>query len=121
MLTILSMGGQELNILAAEEIMGWTMGEEAWLDAQGREARRITDWYPSTMLEDAFEVQRKVLETGLGPAYLEALRKVVRSEAPRQVPESGEELLALACLEAKPRCRAALLAVCGGAGRGGSL
>jgi len=101
------MGGQELNILAAEEIMGWRMDGENWLAPDNTTARRVADWYPSGDPGQAEDLVAAVEAMGRAEAFALALCRVLCLATPLQTPQ---DLYRLATAAPKARCKAAVLA-----------
>ncbi|MBF0481471.1 MAG: hypothetical protein HQK81_04540 [Desulfovibrionaceae bacterium] len=106
------MGGQELNILAAEEIMGWRMDGDFWLAPDDTPARRVADWYPSGDPGQAEDLVAAVETLGLAGAFALALCRALGLTPPLQTPL---DLYRLAAATPKARCKAAVLAALGGA------
>jgi hypothetical protein len=105
------MGGQELNILAAEEIMGWRMDGDVWLAPDNTAARRVADWYPSGDPGQAEDLAAAVAALGRSDAFALALCRVLCLTPPLQTPS---DLYRLATASPKARCKAAVLAALGG-------
>jgi hypothetical protein len=105
------MGGQELNILAAEEIMGWSMDGDFWLAQDGAKARRVADWYPSGDPGQAEDLVAAVAAMGRSHAFALALCLVLDLTPPLTSPD---DLYRLATAAPKARCKAAVVAALGG-------
>jgi hypothetical protein len=105
------MGGQELNILAAEEIMGWRMDGEVWLAPDNTAARRVADWYPSGDPGQAEDLVAAITALGLAEAFALALCRTLCLTPPLA---TAGDLYRLATATPKARCKAAVLAALGG-------
>jgi hypothetical protein len=71
----------EINALVAEKVMGWTLSSAPsglrivalWCDSHGQPLRRESEWFPSTSIADAREIEDEIERRGLKWKYTQAL------------------------------------------------